>query len=134
MELVEPFEISQPKTEEKNCNLQKWRIRVKNLSNQTIIEEIFDFVMVCNGHYFEPSIPNIKGNDIFLGQKIHSHDYRVSDLFKNKSVIVLGAGPSGMDLALEISSVAKKVILSHHLKDPILTKFPHNVIQVRTFV
>ena len=35
-----------------------------------------------------------------------------------------------MDLALEISSSAKKVILSHHLKDPILTKFPDNVIQV----
>ena len=35
-----------------------------------------------------------------------------------------------MDLALEISSVTKKVILSHHLKDPILTKFPDNVIQV----
>lgn len=123
VELVEPI------NDEKNGNIQKWRIRVKNLSNQVVIEEIFDAVMVCNGHYFQPSIPEIKGNDTFLGGKMHSHDYRVPDVFKDKSVVILGAGPSGMDLALEISSVAKKVILSHHLKDPVLTKFPNNVIQ-----
>lgn len=35
-----------------------------------------------------------------------------------------------MDLALEISKKAKRVFLSHHLKDPIGTKFPKNVVQV----
>lgn len=35
-----------------------------------------------------------------------------------------------MDLALEISTNAKRVILSHHSKEPILTEFPDNVIQV----
>lgn len=35
-----------------------------------------------------------------------------------------------MDLALEISKKAKRIILSHHLKDPIGTVFPDNVIQV----
>lgn len=37
---------------------------------------------------------------------------------------------TGMDLALEISRKAKRVILSHHLKDPIGTVFPENVVQV----
>ena len=37
---------------------------------------------------------------------------------------------TGMDLALEISGKAKRVILSHHLKDPIGTIFPENVVQV----
>lgn len=35
-----------------------------------------------------------------------------------------------MDLALEISKKAKRVILSHHLKDPIGTVFPDSVVQV----
>ena len=39
----------------------------------------------------------------------------------------------GMDLALEISKKAKRVILSHHLKETILTKFPDNVVQVGIF-
>lgn len=34
-----------------------------------------------------------------------------------------------MDLALEISKKAKRIILSHHLKDPIGTVFPDNVVQ-----
>lgn len=35
-----------------------------------------------------------------------------------------------MDLALEISKNANRVILSHHMKEAILTVFPENVAQV----
>lgn len=41
--------------------------------------------------------------------------------------MVIGAGPSGMDLAYEISKLATKVTLSHHHKTDPLTKFPANV-------
>lgn len=36
-----------------------------------------------------------------------------------------------MDLALEISKNANRVILSHHLTETILTVFPENVVQVK---
>lgn len=52
--------------------------------------------MVCNGHYFEPSVPILKGQSIFQGQQLHSHDYRIPEVFADKTVVVLGAGPSGM--------------------------------------
>ncbi|KAG8039044.1 hypothetical protein G9C98_003351 [Cotesia typhae] len=107
----------------------KWTVTVKNLETGVVAKEIFDAVMVCNGHYFEPSLPIIEGHDKFQGQQLHSHDYRVPETFANKTVVVIGAGPSGMDLALEISSKAKQVILSHHNRDPIHTVFPENVIQ-----
>ena len=42
-------------------------------------------------------------------------------------MLVIGAGPSGMDLAYEISKFAIKVTLSHHHKTDPLTQFPHNV-------
>ncbi|XP_006622656.1 senecionine N-oxygenase-like [Apis dorsata] len=108
---------------------RKWMIKVKDLKRNIILEESFDAVMICNGHYFEPNIPNLKGQKIFQGEQLHSHDYRVPDIFTDKTIVVLGAGPSGMDLALEISKKAKRIILSHHLKDPIGTVFPDNVIQ-----
>lgn len=41
--------------------------------------------------------------------------------------MVIGAGPSGMDLAYEISKYATRVTLSHHHKTDPLTKFPDNV-------
>ncbi|XP_078524904.1 senecionine N-oxygenase-like [Lissotriton helveticus] len=49
-----------------------------------------------------------------IGLILHSHDYRCPDHFTDKTVVVLGAGPSGIDIALEICTVAKQVILSHH--------------------
>lgn len=60
---------------------------------------------------------------------MHSHDYRVPSIFTNKRVLVIGAGPSGMDIALEITSVTQKVILSHHLKEQPKSVFPNNLVQ-----
>ncbi|KAG5330695.1 SNO1 oxygenase, partial [Acromyrmex charruanus] len=108
---------------------RKWSVKVKDLQNDAVAIESFDAVMVCNGHYFEPMIPNIPGQNIFTGKQIHSHDYRVPDFFNGKKVVVMGAGPSGMDLALEISKNANRVILSHHLTETIDTVFPENVVQ-----
>ncbi|XP_031844708.2 senecionine N-oxygenase [Nomia melanderi] len=108
---------------------RKWSIKVKDLQKNTVTKESFDAVMVCNGHYFEPSVPKIKGHETFQGRQMHSHDYRTSDIFADKVVLVIGAGPSGMDLALDISKKAKRVILSHHSRDPIGTVFPENVVQ-----
>ena len=54
-------------------------------------------------------IPQLDGIDQFQGEQIHSHDYRTPDIFTNKRVLVIGAGPSGMDLTLEISETAKQV-------------------------
>jgi len=53
-----------------------------------------------------PFVPVLPGVDTFKGQQMHSHDYRVPSIFKGKRVLVIGAGPSGMDLTLEISREA----------------------------
>lgn len=75
---------------------KKWSVRVKDLEKNQVTEEIFDAVLVCNGHYFQPNYANIKGKDVFKGQQLHAHDYRVPDIFANKNVVVIGAGPSGI--------------------------------------
>lgn len=43
--------------------------------------------------------------------------------------MVIGSGPSGMDLTNEISKTAKRVTLSHHLKQEIKSDFSDNVDQ-----
>lgn len=47
---------------------------------------------------------------------MHSHDYRVPDVFRDMSVAILGAGSSGIDLSVEISRYAKRVINSGSLR------------------
>lgn len=44
-------------------------------------------------------------------------------------VLVIGGGPSALDIAYEISKVAERVTLSHHLKQKPKTVFPANLTQ-----
>lgn len=45
----------------------------------------------------------------FEGIQIHSHDYKEPLIFRNKNVVVIGAGPSGLDISTQISGHANKV-------------------------
>ena len=46
---------------------------------------------------------------MFQGEITHSHNYRVPDVYKDKTVVCLGAAASGQDLSLDVATVAKKV-------------------------
>ena len=60
---------------------------------------VFDGVLVANGHLWSPNIPQVPGE--FTGTRLHSGEYRnVSDL-AGTSVLVVGAGNSGCDLAVD---------------------------------
>lgn len=49
--------------------------------------------------------------------------------YTGETVLIIGAGPSGMDLCHEISKVAKRVTLSHHMAETPKTKYRPNVDQ-----
>ncbi|XP_025836607.1 flavin-containing monooxygenase FMO GS-OX-like 2 isoform X2 [Agrilus planipennis] len=105
----------------------KWKITAINKPTKEEVTSIFDAVMICNGHYNQPIYPKLPGQNKFKGRQLHSHHYRSPDPFKGNNVLVIGAGPSGLELTLKISDVAEKVVLSHHSKEPITTKYPSNV-------
>ncbi|KAK7870403.1 hypothetical protein R5R35_003739 [Gryllus longicercus] len=106
-----------------------WEVTVRDVRTGEDATERFDAVMVCNGHYWKPYIPTLAGAESFSGEQLHSHDYRTPLRFRGRRVLVIGAGPSGMDLTLEIASAAEHVIMSHHHKEEISTVFPNNVEQ-----
>ncbi|KAJ3108676.1 Flavin-containing monooxygenase FMO GS-OX5 [Phlyctochytrium planicorne] len=96
----------------------KWIVRSHDSGDQEN-KETFDAVVVANGHYSRPNIPDIPGLQNFKGSKgqfMHSKDYRTPHLFKGKSVLCIGGGTSGVDIGREIATVASKLALS--LKDP----------------
>ncbi|KAI5017926.1 hypothetical protein ZWY2020_042814 [Hordeum vulgare] len=72
-------------------------------------EEVYDAVVVCNGHYSEPRIASIPGADAWPGKQMHSHNYRVPEPFLDQVVIVIGASASAVDISRDIASVAKEV-------------------------
>ncbi|XP_063282226.1 flavin-containing monooxygenase 5-like [Pelobates fuscus] len=77
-------------------------------------EHIFDAILVCTGHHTHPNLPlsSFPGIENFKGQYFHSRDYKTSYPFKDKRVIVIGVGNTGVDLAVELGTVAKQVFLS----------------------
>ncbi|KAJ9464115.1 Flavin-containing monooxygenase FMO GS-OX1 [Diplonema papillatum] len=79
--------------------------------------EVFDAVVVANGHYRTPYIPDIPGFRVWAEKQrdsdsvIHAADYRVATPFAGKTVLIVGANASGTDIAREVSQVADTVYI-----------------------
>ena len=56
-----------------------------------------------------PRYPDIPGLDQFQGLIVHSRDFRTGDVFQDKVVLIVGAGPSGVDIAPIVGTCATKV-------------------------
>ena len=64
-------------------------------------EGVFDGVLVANGHLWSPRVPDVPGT--FSGTQLHSSEYaNVGDLSGTR-VLVVGAGNSGCDLAVDVA-------------------------------
>ncbi|OTA99447.1 hypothetical protein M426DRAFT_325102 [Hypoxylon sp. CI-4A] len=73
-------------------------------------EEEFDAVILANGHYSVPYIPQVKGLEAYIqkypGRVIHSKYYRSPLPYASKKVVVIGNSASGHDLTAELVSTA----------------------------
>lgn len=67
-----------------------WEVLVRNLINDSYDTLTFDAILVCNGHFSVPHIPQIIGQKIFKGRQVHSHDYRTPEGFVGERVLVIG--------------------------------------------
>ena len=91
------------------------RRRLARSPSRTASTEEFDFLVVGNGHHWDPRFPDFPGS--FDGETIHSHHYidptEPLDLH-GKRVLVVGIGNSAVDIVSELSrkGVAEKVFLS----------------------
>ena len=84
-------------------------------------EEIFDYLLIANGHHWDPVVPNYPGH--FNGTLLHAHQYKKAAPFKNKRVLVVGGGNSACDIAVEISRISSKTCISIRNGQPVFPKF-----------
>lgn len=124
VERVNPVKLSNGTTE--------WNVQVCKAGQPSINHHEYsvDAVIVCNGHYSVPLLPDDVCLDLFEGLVLHSHNYRHAETFSERTVLCLGAGASGQDIALDIAKKAKQVYLAHR-KNPLQSPLPSNVKQVR---
>ena len=93
-----------------------WRV---TLDDQT--SRLYRGVVIANGHHWDPLVPELPGS--FLGQSLHSHDYKTPDILRGKRVLVIGAGNSGCDIAVESAQTAADTMLSMRRGYHFLPKF-----------
>jgi cation diffusion facilitator CzcD-associated flavoprotein CzcO len=67
-------------------------------------------VIIANGHHWHPRRPAWAAD--FAGELIHAHDYKTPDVLRGKRVLVVGAGNSGCDIAVESALHATSTVLS----------------------
>jgi len=101
-----------------DADRHKWRVQVQSKHLETLEEEPeFDLVVVANGHYSLPRYPTTPGLQEWLdaGKATHSIYYRnpthPSYLETVDTILVVGAGPSGLDISSELRTSAHKRII-----------------------
>lgn len=67
-------------------------------------------VILANGTLAEPSVPEFSGT--FAGGVLHSSQYKSAEIFRDKRVLVIGAGNSGCDIAVDAVYHATSIDMS----------------------
>ncbi|WP_375690068.1 flavin-containing monooxygenase [Pseudooceanicola sp. LIPI14-2-Ac024] len=74
-----------------------WRVTWRDAGGEHAA--VYAGVLIANGTLSTPNIPAFKGT--FTGEFLHSADYKSASQFDGKRVLVIGAGNSGCDIAVD---------------------------------
>jgi len=94
-----------------------WAVQIKGESEP----RTFAGVVIANGHHWDARRPQLPGN--FNGEQLHSSQYKTHDILQGKRVLVVGAGNSGCDIAVEASRHAASATISMRRGYHFLPKF-----------
>jgi cation diffusion facilitator CzcD-associated flavoprotein CzcO len=86
----------------------RWTVRVD--ANGETRTDVFDGLLVCSGHHREAFVPEYPGT--FTGRILHSSRYKRPNPFRGQRVLVIGAGNSAADIAVDVARFASRTALS----------------------
>ncbi|KAL6243618.1 monooxygenase [Rhinocladiella similis] len=93
---------------------ERWNLVAEDVRTKETTQHVYDAVVVANGHYTIPYLPDIKGiadwNAAYPGTIIHSKAYRRPEDFRDKKVLVVGNSASGLDIATQIGLYCKSPV------------------------
>lgn len=84
-----------------------WRVRLRTAAGEE--QRDYDYLVVANGHHWDPRSPDLPGS--FSGEVFHSHYYidaREPVDMRGKRVVVVGSGNSAMDIVCELGAAARE--------------------------
>jgi putative flavoprotein involved in K+ transport len=75
---------------------QGWRLHTPTGSIDT------SYVVVATGHNHTPVLPDWPGRDAFTGELVHASRYRNPQPYVGRDVLVVGAGNTGAEIAVDL--------------------------------
>jgi hypothetical protein len=99
----------------------RWQVRSRHEPSGALAEETYDYLVVCNGHHWKPRFPSYPGR--FDGDWLHSHGFKRAAPFEGRRVLVIGAGNSACDVAVETARVSEYTDISMRRGYWIVPKF-----------
>lgn len=97
------------KAEPLGASGEGWTVTWRDADGETH-QETFAGLIIANGTLSEPNMPRFEGE--FSGELIHSSQYRSPRQFAGKRVLIVGAGNSGCDIAVDAVHHAQSVDIS----------------------
>ena len=116
----------------KGCTYEeeKFTVKVKNLLEGREYIEVFDYVVVANGHFSTPNMPHFEGFETFKGRLLHAHDFREALEFKDKDILLVGSSYSAEDIALQCWKFGCRSVTISHRTAPRGFKWPESFTEV----
>lgn len=99
----------------------RWRVSTTGPDGERTSD--YDAVLVANGHHWNARWPEPAYPGAFTGEQLHAHDYRSGDQLDGRDLVVVGAGNSAMDIAVEGARRARSVTLSIRRGQWVMRKF-----------
>nr|XP_051178109.1 probable indole-3-pyruvate monooxygenase YUCCA10 [Lolium perenne] len=81
-----------------------WSIVARDMAEGTTMNFVAKFLVVASGENSAENIPDIPGLHSFPGEAIHSSRYKSGKSFSGKTVLVIGSGNSGMEIAYDLAT------------------------------
>lgn len=92
--------------ERERAKVGAWRVRT------TDAEHCAEHLVIATGYNHEPHIPSWPGREEFVGDVLHSSQYRDGEPFRDRDVLVVGFGNSGGEIAVDLCEHGARVAMA----------------------
>ena len=110
---------------------EQWTVTSIHAGTKTT--ETFDYLVVCNGIFSQPVVPEFEGAEAFISQGghiLHSSEFHHVEEAKGKNVVVVGYGKSACDIAQAVCAVASNTVV---VARQLIWKVPKKLLNILNY-
>nr|XP_051179505.1 probable indole-3-pyruvate monooxygenase YUCCA11 [Lolium perenne] len=131
---IQPKYLTSVKSSTYDSEKKVWSIVAHDIAECKKINFTAKFLIVATGENSAENIPVITGLQNFPGETIHSSRYKSGKSFSGKSVLVIGSGNSGMEIAYDLAThgVNTSIVVRSRYVQGSISKIMGNIVKFQS--